>query len=450
MKTIKLFLTLIALLTSQYSAQASDLINFPKSESAMIGVYIKDLRTNKILASQNSYKLFTPASVTKSVTTAGAILSLNPNFRFRTNIYLIGDTSIYNDTIKCNIVVKASGDPTIESRYFSNRMGLTDSIANTINKLGVKHILGEIVIDESNVDVANTSSTWMVEDIAWDYGTQLAAFNYKDNCIDVNILDADQNQLYDLTIDNQISIGDTDSIVAIRGVDSNTLKLSGTVKNNKQNKNKCILFSAPSPQNIFKADLISSLSQLGITISHAINETKKDSRLIHSHLSPKRDQILRSLMVRSDNLFAEGMLNAIKLKGNRTDSLISLIKSKGINVNTITLYDGSGLSRTDRISPIFLGKLYEYMAKSNFSKQYVATFPIVGREGTVKRLLTGTDLAGKLRLKSGSMGGVQCYGGYKIDDNGEPTHAVVIMINHYNCKSAYIRKAIERLLLKIF
>ena len=155
-------------------------------------------------------------------------------------------------------------------------------------------------------------------------------------------------------------------------------------------------------------------------------------------------------MVRSDNLFAEGMLNAIKPKGNRTDSLISLIKSKGINVNTITLYDGSGLSRTDRISPIFLGKLYEYMAKSNFSKQYVATFPIVGREGTVKRLLTGTDLAGKLRLKSGSMGGVQCYGGYKIDDNGEPTHAVVIMINHYNCKSAYIRKAIERLLLKIF
>ena len=111
-------------------------------------------------------------------------------------------------------MVKASGDPTIESRYFSNRMGLTDSIANTINKLGVKHILGEIVIDESNVDVANTSSTWMVEDMAWDYGTQLAAFNYKDNCIDVNILDADQNQLYDLTIDNQLSIGDTDSIVA--------------------------------------------------------------------------------------------------------------------------------------------------------------------------------------------------------------------------------------------
>lgn len=192
------------------------------------------------------------------------------------------------------------------------------------------------------------------------------------------------------------------------------------------------------------------MSQLGIMISQTNIVMKKDSLLIHSHQSPKRDEILKSLMVRSDNLFAEGMLNVIKPNGNRTDSLISIIKSKGVNVKAITLYDGSGLSRTDRVSPIFLGELYEYMAKSNYSKQYVATFPIVGCEGTVKRLLTETDLAGKLRLKSGSMGGVQCYGGYKIDANGEPTHAVVIMINHYNCKSAYIRKAIERLLLKIF
>jgi len=45
------------------------------------------------------------------------------------------------------------------------------------------------------------------------------------------------------------------------------------------------------------------------------------------------------------------------------------------------------------------------------------------------------------------MNGVQCYAGYKIDDNGNPTHVVVIMANSFFGTRADLRTAISNLLL---
>ena len=66
------------------------------------------------------------------------------------------------------------------------------------------------------------------------------------------------------------------------------------------------------------------------------------------------------------------------------------------------------------------------------------------------RLLADTRLKGALALKSGSMSGVLCYAGYKIDTSGNPTHVVVIMVNGFTCKVAEVRKAIASYLLTIF
>ena len=81
---------------------------------------------------------------------------------------------------------------------------------------------------------------------------------------------------------------------------------------------------------------------------------------------------------------------------------------------------------------------------------YIALFPKTGCDGTLKNFLSKSRLKGQLALKTGSMDGVQCYGGYKLNENGEPTHIVVIMVNNFFCKRKELRKEIERLLLQIF
>ena len=79
-----------------------------------VGVYIEDLRTGQVICDLNGEKLFTPASVTKIVTTASLLSSVNPGSNFNTNVKYSGTISA-DSTLKGDIVIFPSGDPTLES-----------------------------------------------------------------------------------------------------------------------------------------------------------------------------------------------------------------------------------------------------------------------------------------------------------------------------------------------
>jgi D-alanyl-D-alanine carboxypeptidase/D-alanyl-D-alanine-endopeptidase (penicillin-binding protein 4) len=130
--------------------------------------------------------------------------------------------------------------------------------------------------------------------------------------------------------------------------------------------------------------------------------------------------------------------------------VMNFFEKKGINCNCVNLADGCGLSRIDQLTPKFIGDVYRLMYNSKYKEDYVATFPRAGKDGTMKNFCKGTRLEGKLALKTGSMSGVQCYGGYKLNDDGEPTHSVVIMINNFFCERFALRKEVENFLLRIF
>jgi D-alanyl-D-alanine carboxypeptidase/D-alanyl-D-alanine-endopeptidase (penicillin-binding protein 4) len=166
--------------------------------------------------------------------------------------------------------------------------------------------------------------------------------------------------------------------------------------------------------------------------------------------SPTYGKIMKSMMTRSDNLFAEAMLRTIDGGESRTKAISTELKywkSQGLNVDVLTLRDGSGLARGNKFSPKFLGELLAKMAEGKNCATYVKLFPIVGQEGTVRNFLKDTALQGKMVMKSGSMSGVHCYAGYKIDKDGTPTHAVVVMVNNFYCQRSQVKKSIEKLLL---
>ena len=73
------------------------------------------------------------------------------------------------------------------------------------------------------------------------------------------------------------------------------------------------------------------------------------------------------------------------------------------------MHDGSGLAPQDAASPEFFSDLLSYMYnKSKYSKEFYATLPIAGQEGTLKNFMSNTKYSGELELR-GSIGGVQCY-----------------------------------------
>ena len=53
-----------------------------------------------------------------------------------------------------------------------------------------------------------------------------------------------------------------------------------------------------------------------------------------------------------------------------------------------------------------------------------------------------------MALKTGSMRGVRCLAGYKLDDNFAPTHVIVIIGN--DVSSGALNSAAEKALLRMF
>lgn len=443
----------ILLLILQFSVRinANCPINVVGKEAMSMGVYIQEIETGKILLEYQSKRVFTPASVTKAVTTASVISTLPKDFTFETPVYISGN--IKNGTLYGDIIIYGVGDATIESKHFPEHRGFCDSIISKLKVKGIKKIEGKCRIKSKDFNIdCGVNPNWELEDVAWDYGTGLHAFNYKDNIFSLSVTANDVKttpKINDLSV-VELPANGSNGIELMRSFNSNDLYILGNINKRQGYHNTC---SMPFPKDVFADELIIKLEENGITLDNAEIENASDlpTTLLYTHKSPQLHQILKSLMVRSDNLFAESILRALakgKSLKNAINTELSIWGKRGFDTSFITIRDGSGLSRTNRLSPEFIANMLQWIRNSEYCSAYINCFPRSGQSGTLKNFLKGTRLEGKLAMKTGSMNGVQCYAGYKLDDNDNPTHVVVVMVNNFFCQRSDLRAAIAKMLLQ--
>lgn len=373
-------------------------IKIPRSRGANIGVLVRDLSTGTDIVAENADKFLTPASILKCVTAAAVILDGYENHTFLTETTLDGELG-YDGTFYGGIVIKGIGDPTTESRQFPENYGMTDSIAARIARLGIKHLTGGIKIDSIGFRNQGPVTKWEVEDLKWSYGAGLFPLNYNDNSCP----------------------GDR---------------------------------ALTRPGETFVKAIEARLLADSITLGwHDTEKLPVTQKCLYAHRSPAVKSILRNMMEKSNNLYAEGMLRLLAPGGTMADALKrerTVLADAGFDTEALVAFDGSGLTRNSKLTPGFMADLLEQSAAAPWGELYVSLFPKVGEEGTVKRLLRNTPLQGELVLKSGSMNGVQCYAGYKLAPDGIPSHVVVIMVNDFICKRTLVTKAISDFLLQLF
>lgn len=440
------FITLCVLIIQTTPKTGAAILNFTDRDAATVGIAVIDISSGKTLHSENENTAMLPASILKSATTASALLTKGRDFRYKTDVYISGyvDGNILNG----DIIVKASGDPTINSRYFKENGGFCDSIVSAICSLGIREIKGYVIVDEGGFKDAGQNPQWTVGDVGWSYGAGYYAFNYCDNIFNLNtttLSTSPEIPLLDIKL-----FKTTTSTDIIRGVDSDNISIYSS---DIGKPGFTVTSTMSNPAEVFINELKKCLENKGITVDEDLAQAPAGQTLIYSRLSPELGEIMQSLMFRSDNMMAEGVLRLLDMEISRDkiiDQELKLWKERGVNISGVRLFDGSGLARADRVTPRFMAQMLLNMAKSDKATEYVSFFPKVGKEGTVKSLLAKSRLTGKLALKSGSVNGVQCFAGYKLDNSGKPTHVVVIMVNNFFCSRAALKKEIEQWLLKIF
>lgn len=438
----------LSLFTLSFSASAAKpKLDFPNREATTVGICVMDITTGEFLISENYNLSMAPASTMKAVTTATALQILGADFKFVTDVTLSTSPA---SSLSGNISIYGSGDPTIESRHFPDEAKLSDEIISALDARGTRSGQFSVSVESTMADEGVVPS-WTVADTGWSYGTGIYGFNCFDNYFDFNTTTYDSEPSYPFLNVELEENSSPNSI--IHGIRTDDYYISGR---SVGRRNYTARIPMNSPAEVFEFALSQRLETYGLKIAEKDNEiniSNATETLLMKHQSPTLGEISKSLMFRSDNMMAEAVLRAIAPGGTR-DAAIDIEKelweSKGLDDSVIVIEDGSGLSRKDRLTPRFLNELLTYMAKSDQADIFASFFPAVGCDGTVKNLLRKSRLKGKLLLKSGSLSGVHCYAGYKIDSSSRPTHTVVIFINNFFCSRADVRSGIEKFLLGIF
>jgi D-alanyl-D-alanine carboxypeptidase/D-alanyl-D-alanine-endopeptidase (penicillin-binding protein 4) len=95
----------------------------------------------------------------------------------------------------------------------------------------------------------------------------------------------------------------------------------------------------------------------------------------------------------------------------------------------LVLDNGSGLSRDARISGDGLATLLQAAWKSRFAPEFLATLPLGGLDGTLRKRFGRLKDPSRIRMKTGTLNGASSIAGYVTGDSGR-TYVVVIMVNN--------------------
>lgn len=149
--------------------------------------------------------------------------------------------------------------------------------------------------------------------------------------------------------------------------------------------------------------------------------------------------LVEQMLEQSDNVLADVLARQIAIAtgtpasfegaASATRTVLAGLAVPGLDVESLELVDGSGLSTLDRAAPAALGALLRAAADGAHPRlaPIIGGLPVAGWDGTLADRYPGANpAAGVVRAKTGTLTGVSSLGGVLIDADGRELVFVVI------------------------
>jgi serine-type D-Ala-D-Ala carboxypeptidase/endopeptidase (penicillin-binding protein 4) len=195
------------------------------------------------------------------------------------------------------------------------------------------------------------------------------------------------------------------------------------------------------------ARLLSEATGKNITVATNF-ELKPEFKLYQIHSQPT-DSMLKPMMHRSDNFFAEQtllMLSGRLTSGGRMNAAFavdSLLKNDLADLPQKPRWvDGSGLSRYNLFSPEDFVFILNKMNKE-FEWKRIETILPTGGEGTLASFYK--KYTGKIYAKTGTLSNNIALSGFLLTDSGKKL-IFSVLVNNHQAPTATIRKGVENML----
>ena len=157
-------------------------------------------------------------------------------------------------------------------------------------------------------------------------------------------------------------------------------------------------------------------------------------------------ELLRSLNKTSDNAWTRLLylqLGVPAMAANPQASTLELAEravmawftKHNIDADGLVMDNGSGLSRSERISAWQMARLLQVAWGGKHASELAMSLPTAGVDGTLRNRLKDSPATGWARLKTGTLRNVVALAGYVKDPQGRPW-AVALLVNHEQAAKA--------------
>ena len=485
-KFLKVLLCLILIISLGYAQQSYQNLrkavdSVKDNDNLKYGqwsIYAQNITTDEVIIEIDGAKTLSPASNLKLLTTAVAFSILGSDFTFNTLLQYSGEIN-RQGILNGNIYIKGHGDPTLGSGRFPNSSSL-DDIMNlwfqAIKKYGINQINGHIIGDDSYFDYMTLPGQWTWDDIGNYYAALTSGLCINENLYYLYFEPASkigelakvlrtEPAIPDLNFINNMKtgkIGSGDNGYIYGAPWQWQQQLEGTIPAGI--KEFSIKGAIPDPAKFAAIYLRDFLLQQGIPVTGkalSIREMSNISNqrvIIDSISSPPLKEIIYQLNKKSINLYAEQLLKTMAKKTHGVsgfqkgiDIMIDWLHARGINTDGIFLYDGSGLSRSDRITTRLLVELLVAVLREPFFDDFYRSLPIAGDTsdiGTMRHKCKGTPAAGNLRAKTGQHLHVCAHTGYVYTKSNKLV-AFSMIANDYLGSYSQMSKLHEKIMIEL-
>jgi serine-type D-Ala-D-Ala carboxypeptidase/endopeptidase (penicillin-binding protein 4) len=328
------------------------------------------------LFSQRADEPLAPASNLKLYTTAAALSYLGPDFRWAT--YLVARGTVGDGVLHGDVVLYGTGDPTLSRRMTEGAAQILGALADSLRMLGVRRVDGDVVGDGGYFGGEGRGEGWNPDDLRAWYAAPTGALN-----ADENVVGGRGRPIEDPALHAATLLRDA--------LESRGISVGGRVR----------------------------------TRFGAASSPGTEGRIVAVHLSPPLSQVASVTNHVSHNLFADAMMRTVGRAAGGDGAFSAgatavrrLLAGAGADTAAVRIYDGSGLSRWDRVTARSTVALLAWMARGDLAEVYAASLPGAAEPGGLKRMYD-SPAAGKLRAKTGTIHGVSSLSGYVTSADGE-------------------------------
>lgn len=422
-----------------------------------VSIYVRELGRESPIVGHRATLAMSPASTMKIVTTLVGLDVLTPGYTWTTTFHTAA--RVDGGVLRGPLYIKGSGDPKFT----------TESLQTVIAALrarGIREIGGDIVLDRSRF-------TRIVHDAAafdglprrpYNVGPDALLFNYKSVGFRLNPLpDGNVRVITDGAPPDGLTI--INNLRTTTGACPNDWRSRAQAEFDDRGSAVTATFSGTYAVDCGERDWYVSLfdhtgllagmfarmwRDAGGSWAGTMKEgtVPKNARVLHTHTSAPLATMVTDINKFSNNVMARQLLLTIDAEISKRPAqarragraIREWAKARGFDLPDLVIENGSGLSRSERISAKSLANMLEYGLTAPFASDFVSSLPLAATDGTLSKRFVNQPAEGMAYLKTGTLTGVKALAGYLLLP-GDRKLLFVGFINHANAEGA--QKALD-------